>query len=139
MPLTGPCPPPLPPAVLSAAVSPGLALVLPVQLPTTLASAAVPHSPGAISPSARHRKAKMLLQAPPSHILPHLFLGAKKDAEDRELMQRLGITSVLNVTPDCPNYHEDLPGFRYKQLPVRRRYPICLGSALQRHHRRDAH
>lgn len=91
---------------------------LTLQLPTTLASADVPRSPGAISPSARHRKAKMLLQAPPSHILPHLFLGAKKDAEDRELMQRLGITSVLNVTPDCPNYHEDLPGFRYKQLPI---------------------
>lgn len=71
-----------------------------------------------MSPSARHRRARMLLQAPPSLILPNLFLGAKKDAEDRDLLERLGVNAVLNVTPDCPNYHHGVPGFRYKQLPI---------------------
>lgn len=83
------------------------------------AASTAPGTPsGLMTPSGRSWSAKMVLSAPPSHILPHLFLGAKKDAEDPDLLKRLGITSVLNVTPDCPNYNSNTPGFRYKQLPV---------------------
>lgn len=33
----------------------------------------------------------------PAHVLPHVFLGSKVHARDRELLARLQITHVLNV------------------------------------------
>lgn len=35
----------------------------------------------------------------PSEVLPHLLLGSKAHAKDRELLRALGVTHVLNVTP----------------------------------------
>jgi protein-tyrosine phosphatase len=41
-----------------------------------------------------------------SAILPHLWLGSWRDAEDAELMRREGITHVLNVAKECPSASE---------------------------------
>ncbi|XP_065209691.1 dual specificity protein phosphatase 10-like isoform X3 [Planococcus citri] len=54
---------------------------------------------------------------PASRVLPYLYLGNAKDAADLSLLQRLGITRVLNVTSQIPGYHEQ-SGITYKQLPA---------------------
>ena len=42
----------------------------------------------------------------PVEILPHLFLGSAKDSSDIRILQKLNITSVLNITTHCPNHFE---------------------------------
>ncbi|XP_065112567.1 dual specificity protein phosphatase 10 [Paramisgurnus dabryanus] len=51
-------------------------------------------------------------------VLPFLFLGNERDAQDLELMQRLNIGYILNVTTHLPLYHYDLGHFNYKRLPA---------------------
>ncbi|KAA0708206.1 Dual specificity protein phosphatase 10 [Triplophysa tibetana] len=51
-------------------------------------------------------------------VLPFLFLGNERDAQDREQMQRLNIGYILNVTTHLPLYHFDLGLFNYKRLPA---------------------
>ncbi|XP_041093969.1 uncharacterized protein si:dkey-175m17.7 [Polyodon spathula] len=53
-----------------------------------------------------------------SPILPFLFLGNERDAQDLERMLRLGIGFVLNVTTHLPLYHQDSGLVRYKRLPA---------------------
>lgn len=54
---------------------------------------------------------------PASRVLPYLYLGNEQDASDCNLLQRLGINRVLNVTSHAPGYHEQ-SGIIYKQLPA---------------------
>ncbi|KAM4617697.1 uncharacterized protein O3C94_021608 isoform 1-T2 [Discoglossus pictus] len=65
-----------------------------------------------------------LLQSPDlekaelSIILPFLFLGNEKDAQDLNRMVTLNIGHVLNVTTHLPLYHVDSGSLRYKRLPA---------------------
>ncbi|KAL4630550.1 dual specificity protein phosphatase 10 [Arapaima gigas] len=51
-------------------------------------------------------------------ILPFLYLGNEHDAQDLELMQRLNIGYILNVTTHLPLYHYEKGLFNYKRLPA---------------------
>lgn len=51
-------------------------------------------------------------------VLPFLYLGNERDAQDLELLQRLDIGFVLNVTTHLPLYHYDIARFCYKRLPA---------------------
>jgi dual specificity MAP kinase phosphatase len=52
---------------------------------------------------------------PATRVLPHLYLGNMRDASDLEVLERLGVRYVLNVTSKPPVY-ELRPGIHYKQL-----------------------
>uniref|UniRef100_A0A3Q3W9H5 protein-tyrosine-phosphatase n=1 Tax=Mola mola TaxID=94237 RepID=A0A3Q3W9H5_MOLML len=52
-----------------------------------------------------------------SPILPFLYLGNEKDAQDLDLLLRLNIGYVVNVTTHLPLYHVN-SGLRYKRLPA---------------------
>lgn len=51
-------------------------------------------------------------------ILPFLYLGNERDAQDLEQMQRMDIGFILNVTTHLPLYHYELGRFCYKRLPA---------------------
>ncbi|KAM9301634.1 uncharacterized protein PAF06_014833 [Gastrophryne carolinensis] len=53
-----------------------------------------------------------------STILPFLFLGNEKDAQDLASMMTLNIGHVLNVTTHLPLYHAESGNLRYKRLPA---------------------
>lgn len=53
-----------------------------------------------------------------SPILPFLFLGNERDAQDLDLLLRLNISYVVNVTTHLPLYHLDTGLVRYKRLPA---------------------
>lgn len=52
-----------------------------------------------------------------SEILPYLFIGNQRDAANKERLNKLGITHVLNVTSHLPLHFED-EGITYKRLPA---------------------
>nr|XP_018911383.1 PREDICTED: dual specificity protein phosphatase 10-like isoform X2 [Bemisia tabaci] len=54
---------------------------------------------------------------PASRVLPHLYLGNQRDAENLDVLRNLGISRVLNVTSELPGYHEER-GILYKHLPA---------------------
>lgn len=51
-------------------------------------------------------------------ILPFLYLGNERDAQDLDQMQRMNIGYILNVTTHLPLYLYDLGMFKYKRLPA---------------------
>ncbi|KAF5908927.1 Dual specificity protein phosphatase 10, partial [Clarias magur] len=53
-----------------------------------------------------------------SPILPFLFLGNERDAQDLDLLLRLNISYVVNVTTHLPLYHLETGVVRYKRLPA---------------------
>ncbi|XP_026106147.1 dual specificity protein phosphatase 10-like [Carassius auratus] len=53
-----------------------------------------------------------------SPILPFLFLGNERDAQDLDLLLRLNIGFVVNVTTHLPLYHLDTGLVHYKRLPA---------------------
>ncbi|XP_075043816.1 uncharacterized protein LOC142103620 [Mixophyes fleayi] len=53
-----------------------------------------------------------------SPILPFLFLGNEKDAQDLGRLVTLNIGHVLNVTTHLPLYHAESGALRYKRLPA---------------------
>ncbi|KAM6970721.1 dual specificity protein phosphatase 10 [Aplochiton taeniatus] len=53
-----------------------------------------------------------------SAILPFLFLGNERDAQDLDLVLRLNVGYVVNVTTHLPLYHLDSGLIRYKRLPA---------------------
>ncbi|XP_074861956.1 dual specificity protein phosphatase 10-like isoform X2 [Carettochelys insculpta] len=53
-----------------------------------------------------------------SPILPFLFLGNERDAQDLEQMLSLNVGHVLNVTTHLPLYHAQSGRLRYKRLPA---------------------
>ncbi|XP_042326945.1 dual specificity protein phosphatase 2 [Sceloporus undulatus] len=55
-------------------------------------------------------------QGGPVEILPFLYLGSCFHSSNREVLESLGITAVLNVSSSCPNYFEGQ--FLYKSIPV---------------------
>ncbi|XP_060107069.1 dual specificity protein phosphatase 2 [Heteronotia binoei] len=55
-------------------------------------------------------------QGGPVEILPFLYLGSCYHSSNREVLESLGITAVLNVSSSCPNHFEGQ--FLYKSIPV---------------------
>ncbi|XP_050813907.1 dual specificity protein phosphatase 10-like isoform X1 [Gopherus flavomarginatus] len=53
-----------------------------------------------------------------SPILPFLFLGNERDAQDLERMLSLNVGHVLNVTTHLPLYHAQSGHLHYKRLPA---------------------
>ncbi|KAJ8275998.1 hypothetical protein COCON_G00077500 [Conger conger] len=53
-----------------------------------------------------------------SPILPFLFLGNERDAQDLNLLLQFNIGFVVNVTTHLPLYHLDTGLVRYKRLPA---------------------
>jgi len=52
---------------------------------------------------------------PATQVLPHMYLGNMRDASDANVLHRLGVGYVLNVTAKQPSYTMD-PAINYKQL-----------------------
>uniref|UniRef100_A0A8C8S9F2 Dual specificity protein phosphatase n=2 Tax=Pelusios castaneus TaxID=367368 RepID=A0A8C8S9F2_9SAUR len=55
-------------------------------------------------------------QGGPVEILPFLYLGSCYHSSNKQVLESLGITAVLNVSSSCPNHFEGQ--FRYKSIPV---------------------
>ncbi|XP_066937605.1 dual specificity protein phosphatase 10-like isoform X2 [Macrobrachium rosenbergii] len=70
---------------------------------------------GGIPPSPGNEAA--IEQAEAAEVLPFLFIGNARDAQNLRVLQALGITRVLNVTSHLPGYHQD-SGICYKTLPA---------------------
>ena len=81
-----------------------LSLPLSSSLPASLSDE------GALTPDAEN--------AVISAILPFLFLGNERDAEDLDLLLRLNVGFVVNVTTHLPLYHLTTGLVRYKRLPA---------------------
>ncbi|XP_021348607.1 dual specificity protein phosphatase 1-like [Mizuhopecten yessoensis] len=56
------------------------------------------------------------VQGEPVEILPYLFLGNSQHASQFELLERLGITSLINVSTSCRNHFEEK--FTYMNIPL---------------------
>lgn len=54
----------------------------------------------------------------PTLVTDYIVLGSKEDAADATLLQSLGVTHVLNVATDLPNYHESTNKFVYEKLHI---------------------
>eukprot|EP00035_Acanthoeca_spectabilis_P037757 m.47256 g.47256 ORF g.47256 m.47256 type:complete len:348 (+) comp8837_c0_seq1:307-1350(+) len=65
----------------------------------------------------RYQRRAAVFDTPPTEIIPNLLLGGQKDAENPELLRRLGVFAVLNVTPESPARSHG-PEIFYKQLPI---------------------
>ena len=65
----------------------------------------------------------------PVEILPYLFLGSAKDASNIEMLRKMGITAVLNITTQCPNLFES--EFEYMCIEVEDSHQADLLSKLQ--------
>ncbi|XP_026545305.1 dual specificity protein phosphatase 10-like [Notechis scutatus] len=53
-----------------------------------------------------------------SPILPFLYLGNERDAQNLEILLHLNVGHVLNVTTHLPLYHAESGRLRYKRLPA---------------------
>eukprot|EP00045_Choanoeca_perplexa_P003651 m.32476 g.32476 ORF g.32476 m.32476 type:complete len:473 (-) comp12154_c0_seq1:75-1493(-) len=56
------------------------------------------------------------MKLPMSKILPYLYLGAQRDAQNLQLLKQQRISYILNVTTNVPNYYER--DFQYQQIPI---------------------
>ncbi|XP_077992339.1 dual specificity protein phosphatase 1-like [Glandiceps talaboti] len=56
------------------------------------------------------------LESQPVEILPFLYLGSTYHSSRKDVLDVLGITTLLNVSTTCPNYFPD--DFTYKVVPV---------------------
>ncbi|NWX92782.1 DUS4 phosphatase, partial [Nothoprocta pentlandii] len=65
-------------------------------------------------------------QAGPVEILPFLYLGSAYHAARRDMLDALGITALLNVSPDCPNHFEG--HYEYKSIPVEDNHKADISS-----------
>ncbi|XP_074084342.1 dual specificity protein phosphatase 4 [Macrotis lagotis] len=65
-------------------------------------------------------------QGGPVEILPFLYLGNAQHAAQRETLDTLGITALLNVSLDCPNHFE--AHYQYKCIPVEDNHKADIGS-----------
>jgi protein-tyrosine phosphatase len=48
----------------------------------------------------------------------YLYLGSRFDSENYEMIRGKGITAIINVTPNEPNYFSDNPEFNYLRCPI---------------------
>lgn len=83
----------------------------------------LPSPPSAVSCPHDLSPREMVDSQPLTKVLPFLYLGNSKDADDRDGMAAIGITRVLNVTtsqqsPSPPSDHRGSAGIAYKRLSV---------------------
>lgn len=52
-----------------------------------------------------------------SQVLPGLYLGNARDAEDLNLLQQHDISFIINISTSIPCYFENEKGFEYMRLP----------------------
>lgn len=75
-------------------------------LTAAIASAGIMLSPGmptVPSPFAStDNQTHKILNIVASEILPHLMIGSRRDAANRDTLRTNGVTHILNSTPDCP-------------------------------------
>ena len=55
-----------------------------------------------------------------SEILPHLMIGSRRDAANRDTLRTNGVTHILNSTPDCPCHFDS--ELEYLRISVKVRY-----------------
>ncbi|PAA47459.1 hypothetical protein BOX15_Mlig009817g1 [Macrostomum lignano] len=67
----------------------------------------------------------------PTCVLPHLYIGSQADALDAEVMQRFGITHVINVSISCPQ-SQHVPDSNFLRIPVNDGYTDKLLPHFQR-------
>lgn len=60
---------------------------------------------------------KAVRDVSPSPILPHLYVGSQSHAQQRDLLDKLGVTHILNITATCPNWHEG--SFKYLNIAIK--------------------
>ncbi|XP_018604585.1 dual specificity protein phosphatase 4 [Scleropages formosus] len=65
-------------------------------------------------------------QGGPVEILPFLFLGSAYHASKRDMLDRMGISALLNVSSSCPNHFEGL--YTYKCIPVEDNHKADISS-----------
>ncbi|EDQ89570.1 uncharacterized protein MONBRDRAFT_8130 [Monosiga brevicollis MX1] len=83
----------------------------PPQAALSLSSLSLDRNMTPSTPIERHHRDKA-----PAQILPYLYVGAEAHAENRELLKRLNVTHVLNLTThDSRKY----PEFGYHQIAIR--------------------
>ncbi|XP_052770965.1 dual specificity protein phosphatase 4-like [Mya arenaria] len=56
-------------------------------------------------------------QLMPSELLSHLYIGEEKHILHPDILHRIGITAILNVSTSCLD--QPPSGFRYKSIPIR--------------------
>ncbi len=71
-------------------------------------------TPGQLSLQERH-----IHLMPPTEILPHLFIGKRQDATDKQLLLSHGITALLSVTHQPITDENIRHSFAYLSIPVR--------------------
>ncbi|XP_048579996.1 dual specificity protein phosphatase 10 isoform X2 [Nematostella vectensis] len=65
---------------------------------------------------------------PASSILPFLFLGSEEGAADEDLIDRLAIKFILNLTPVCPNFFSEREDIIYKRIQINDSYQEDIGQ-----------
>ncbi|GMT24912.1 hypothetical protein PFISCL1PPCAC_16209, partial [Pristionchus fissidentatus] len=68
--------------------------------------------PEVAAPPERHK------QVFPVQINEHLYLGNKEIASNKDFLNQIGITHVVNVTKNLDNFFENDGTFRYLRIPV---------------------
>ena len=74
----------------------------------------------------RSRQVLHFQGAEPVEILPYLYLGSEVNSSQKDVLQHLGITAIMNVSKNIPNSHPDT--FKYKCIPVDDTYNADIGS-----------
>ncbi|XP_041079155.1 dual specificity protein phosphatase 1-B-like [Polyodon spathula] len=65
-------------------------------------------------------------QGGPVEILPFLYLGSAYHASRKDMLDALGITSLINVSANCPNHFES--HYQYKSIPVEDNHKADISS-----------
>lgn len=55
----------------------------------------------------------------PIEVIPYLFLGNAKSSANKDVLKKLGIKCILNVTSQVPNVFEQDDDFKYMQIPIK--------------------
>ncbi|XP_067857433.1 dual specificity protein phosphatase 1-A-like [Heptranchias perlo] len=93
-------------------------------------SSCAPSCPQGLSvPTLVARGTPLYDQGGPVEILPFLYLGSAYHSSRKETLQSLGITALLNVSSNCPNYFEGV--FQYKCIPVEDNHMADISAWFQ--------
>ncbi|KAK3705267.1 hypothetical protein QZH41_000071 [Actinostola sp. cb2023] len=74
------------------------------------------YSPRCFDKESRNEKVSRIDDSDPVDILPYLYLGSEVHASRSDVLQRLGITSIINVSRNIPNSFQG--DFEYKNIPI---------------------
>ncbi|XP_067129401.1 dual specificity protein phosphatase 1-A-like [Centruroides vittatus] len=61
-------------------------------------------------------RGRLAMEEEPVELLPYLYLGSAHHASSKSILLHLGITGLVNVSQNCPNYFEDT--FTYLSIPI---------------------